>query len=87
MKASGDQRDWFRYMHRLQAHTRATQEFITGRRVRRDMSSNFTWNQILVLGDYGAGKTTTAIKIAYLFYRGNTHLARPVGWLDKHGPG
>ena len=51
------------------------------------MSSNFTWNQILVLGDYGAGKTTTAIKIAYLFYRGNTHLARPVGWLDKHGPG
>ena len=33
MKASGDQRDWFRYMHRLQAHTRATQEFITGRRV------------------------------------------------------
>ena len=69
MKASGDQRDWFRYMHRLQAHTRATQEFITGRRVRRDMSANFRWNQILVLGDYGAGKTTTAIKLAYLYYR------------------
>ena len=69
MKASGDQRDWFRYMHRLQAHTRATHEFITGRRVRRDMSSNFNWNQILVLGDYGAGKTTTAIKMAYLYYR------------------
>ena len=34
MKASGDQRDWFRYMHRLQAHTRATHEFITGRCVR-----------------------------------------------------
>ena len=27
------------------------------------------WDQILVLGDYGAGKTTTAIKMAYLFYR------------------
>ena len=64
MRASGDQRDWFRYGHRLQAHTRATQEFITGRRVRRDMSADFNWNQILVLGDYGAGKTTTAIKMA-----------------------
>ena len=33
------------------------------------MSADFAWNQILVLGDHGAGKTTTAIKMAYLFYR------------------
>ena len=90
MKASGDQRDWFRYGHRLQAHTRATHEFITGRRVRRDMSAKFNWNQILVLGDYGAGKTTTAIKLAYLYYR----LGHPVfsnasclfGWHLERSP-
>ena len=69
MKASGDSRDWFRYGHWLQLHTQITHEFIDARRRRRDFTKSFDWNQILVLGDYGAGKTTAAIHLARKFFR------------------
>ena len=38
-------------------------EFMDARR-RRRFDTGFNWNQILVLGDYGAGKTSLAIKMA-----------------------
>ena len=62
MEAAGDPRDWFRYGHRLRAYERAWAEFMDARRRRFD--TGFEWNQILVLGDYGAGKTSLAIKMA-----------------------
>ena len=62
MEAAGDPRDWFRYGHRLQAHRQAWYAFMDARRRRFD--TGFEWNQILVLGDYGVGKTSLAIKMA-----------------------
>ena len=62
MEAAGDPHDWFRYGHRLRAYERAWAEFMDARRRRFD--TGFEWNQILVLGDYGAGKTSLAIKMA-----------------------
>ena len=63
MEAAGDPRDWFRYGDRLRAYERAWAEFMDARR-RRRFDTGFEWNQILVLGDYGAGKTSLAIKMA-----------------------
>ena len=63
MEAAGDSRDWFRYGHRLQVYQQAWYEFMDARR-RRRFDTGFSWNQILVLGDYGAGKTSLAIKMA-----------------------
>ena len=63
MEAAGDPRDWFRYGHRLQAYQQAWYAFMDARR-RRRFDTGFEWNRILVLGDYGAGKTSLAIKIA-----------------------
>ena len=72
MEASGDQRDWFRYGHRLQAYTEIWKEFVDARRRRKDFTKDFDWNQILVLGDFGTGKTTVAIHLArYLFRLGH----------------
>ena len=67
MVASGDPRDWFRYGHRLQAYEEAWLELIDARSRRRDFMADFTWNQILVLGDYGSGKTTLATHLARHF--------------------
>ena len=69
MEAAGDPRDWFRYGHRLEAYRQAWAEFVDARRRRRNFTSNFHWNQILILGDYGAGKTTLAIKLALHYFR------------------
>ena len=63
MKAAGDSRDWFRYGHRLQAGEMAWAEFIDARR-RRDFRAGFDWNQILILGDFGSGKTSLGIHLA-----------------------
>ena len=68
MAASGDPRDWFRYGHRLNAYEDAWMEFVDARRRRRNFTSGFEWNQILVLGDYGSGKTTLAIHMARHFF-------------------
>ena len=69
MRAGGDPRDWFRYMHRLRACERAWAEFVDARERRTRFDSNFDWNQILILGDYGAGKTTLATKMALEWFR------------------
>ena len=69
MAACGDERDWFRYMHRYQAYQEAWREFCDARIRRRRLSSGFNWNQVLVIGEYGAKKTTLGIKIAYEFFR------------------
>ena len=68
MAASGDPRDWFRYGHRLKAYEQAWMEFADARRRRRNFTSGFEWNQILVLGDFGSGKTTLAIHLARHFF-------------------
>ena len=68
MAASGDPRDWFRYGHRLKAYEQAWMEFADARRRRKDFTSGFSWNQMLVLGDYGTGKTTLAIHLARHFF-------------------
>ena len=54
MMASGDPRDWFRYRHREQAYKEAWLEFADARNRRTDFMADFSWNQILVLGDYGS---------------------------------
>ena len=68
MAACGDSRDWFRYGHRLQAYREAWGEFRDARQRRRKMSAGFDWNQILILGDFGTGKTTLGIKIARHYF-------------------
>ena len=68
MEAAGDPRDWFRYGHRLKAYEQAWMEFADARRRRRNFTSTFEWNQILILGDYGTGKTTLAIHMARHFF-------------------
>ena len=47
MAAAGDPRDWFRYQHCYGAVDTAWAEWASG----------FSWNQILILGDYGTFKT------------------------------
>ena len=64
MASSGDPRDWFRYGHRLKRVERSWAEFIDARRRRRKFAAGFEWNQILILGDYGSGKTTLGIHMA-----------------------
>ncbi len=68
MAACGDPRDWFRYGHRLNAAEQVWMEFADARRRRRDFSSGFDWNQILILGDYGSKKTTLAIHLALSYF-------------------
>ena len=67
MKAGGDPRDWFRYGHRLKAYEEAWAEFADARRRGRNFKAGLDWNQILVLGDYGAGKTSVAVHMARHF--------------------
>ena len=69
MEAAGDPRDWFRYRHRHKAYQQAWAEFVDARRRRRNFTAGFSWNQILILGDYGAGKTTGAIHFALRWFR------------------
>ena len=64
MKPGGDPRDWFRYGHRLKVYEEAWAEFADARRRGRNFKAGFDWNQILVLGDYGAGKTSVAVHMA-----------------------
>ena len=88
MMASGDPRDWFRYRHREKAYEEAWHEFVDARTRRKDFMAGFEWNQILVLGDYGSGKTTLATHLARHFFG----LGHPVfsnasclfGWRLEH---
>ena len=69
MASCGDERDWFRYGHKLEAYKQATCEFIDARRRRRSFRKDFSWSQVLILGDYGVGKTTLGAKIALEQFR------------------
>ena len=69
MAACGDERDWFRFWWRYDAYRQAWAEFCDARVRRRRFSSGFDWNQVLIIGEYGAKKTTLGIKIAYEFFR------------------
>jgi len=60
MQACGDPRDWFRYGHRYEAYRQVWAEFADARRRRRKFASG-DGNQIIVIGGYGAGKTTLAV--------------------------
>lgn len=68
MAASGDKRDWFKYHHRLDAAERAWAEHFDSRSRRRDLSAGFDWDQILIIGEYGSGKTTLGIMIARYYF-------------------
>lgn len=84
MEAYGDPRDWFRYGHRYAAYRRYTAEFIDARRRRRNFTSGVDWNQILIIGDYGHGKSTLAVHYSLpRFRRGHamfSNAASLVGW-------
>ena len=88
MAACGDERDWFRFQHRYQAYRQAWAEFCDARRRRRKLSSGFEWNQVLIIGEYGAKKTTLGIKIALeLFRRGHAVFSNAsvlFGWHLEH---
>ena len=84
-RACGDERDWFRYRHREEAFLRSWAYFRDSRQRRRRMSSNFQWNQILIIGEYGASKSTLAIKTALdYFWLGHpvfSNASMLTGWL------
>ena len=69
MKACGDKRDWFRFGHRYEAYLRYWNEWADARNRRRDMSVGFAWDQIMIIGEYGAGKTTLGVKAALADFR------------------
>ena len=84
-EASGDGRDWFRYGHRLGKWERYWMEFVDARQRRHNFHAGFEWNQILIIGDYGDGKTAAANKrILENFRRGHPAFFNAsflVGWL------
>ena len=71
MASMGDDRDWFRYWHKYNAWEQVVKEFFWNRKKRRekDRSKDFKWNQVLIMGDYGVGKTTLGSKIALECFR------------------
>ena len=84
MAACGDTRDWFRYGHRLQVYEEAWKEFADARARRRDFKSGFDFKQVLILGDFGTGKTTIAIKKLLQYFRrghaGFMNASGLIGW-------
>ena len=96
MRASGDSRDWFRHRHRESAAVTAWAEFADGQARRKDLTVGFDWNQILILGDYGSGKTMLGVFAARdMFGRGHPVFANAsvlFGWRltpgrNLHGDG
>ena len=81
MASCGDPRDWFRYGWRLEAYQRHWMEWGDARARRRDMSAGYEWDQILIIGPYGAGKTTLGIHEALKWFRKDTpYSAPPPAW-------
>ena len=84
-RASGNQRDWFGFYHRLAAHVDGWRRFWQTRRRRTSYHQGFHWNQILVIGDYGLGKTTGAMWAAYPFWEDGHAIFHngpySIGWL------
>ena len=74
--ACGDQRDWFDPLDRLTEWQIAWAEFYDTRRRCKAWGSGFDWDQVLIIGDYGAKKTTLA-----------TYKARHwFGWATRSSP-
>ena len=69
MASCGDDRDWFRYGHKFEAYKQVCMEFFHARHARKSIRTDFSWNQILIMGDYGVGKTTLGAKIAMEQFR------------------
>ena len=84
IRASGVSRDWFRYRHRESSAVTAWAEFADGQARRKDLTVGFDWNQILILGDYGSGKTMLGVFAARdMFGRGHPVFANAsvlFGW-------
>ena len=61
--ACGDGRDWFRYWHRLEKHRELWASYDRRRQGKKDdhYYRGFKWNQRLIIGMYGVGKTTIAV--------------------------
>ena len=61
--ACGDGRDWFRYWHRRHLHEQmwAHYDAKAARNKRDDWYKGFDWNETLITGIYGAGKTTVSV--------------------------
>ena len=84
-RAAGDPRDWFRYSHRYDAAAEAWAEFADAQHRRRNLlSDDWEFNQVLIVGDYGSGKTSAAMLVARdMFGRGHPVFANAsslFGW-------
>ena len=66
MRACGDPRDWFRFFWRYNAYCEAWANFLDARRRRRNLLSGFDWNQALIIGPFGAKKSTLMVYKAKL---------------------
>ena len=61
MRACGDPRDWFRFWWRYNAYCEAWVNFLDARRRRKNLFSGFDWNQVLIIGPFGAKKSTLMV--------------------------
>ena len=61
MAACGNPKDWFKYGHRAQVHQEYNWMWAQAYAERRDRHLTFKHNQILVIGEYGQGKTTLCV--------------------------
>ena len=69
MLSSGDERDWFSFRMRMEAHVRAMKLFRRARRRRRKLSSGFDFAQIMWVGDMGASKSVSAAEEAFHWFQ------------------
>ena len=67
--SAGDERDWFDFDMRLEAHLRAWGLFRQARNRRRKLSSGFDFGQIMWVGDMGASKSVSAAEEAYFWFQ------------------
>ena len=67
--SAGDERDWFTFEMRLQAHYDAIRRFCEARQRRRKLSSRFDFAQIMFIGDMGASKSVSAGHEAYKWFQ------------------
>ena len=73
MAAGGDPRDWFRYGHRLNAYRKVWDEYISASVKRRNRPPRTTWNQVIILGDYGSFKSRIGTLIGYNRFRNGSY--------------
>ena len=64
MAACGDPRDWFRFHWRREAWLRHWLMFFDAYDRRRNILADFTFGHTLILGPYGAGKTTLGLDVS-----------------------